>query len=74
MNGTIIRLTARGVLGGKRLWLLAALALVLIAISILTRVLVPVTEADAANLIQGIAFGTFLPLFGLIVGTGVIGP
>ncbi|ACZ30875.1 hypothetical protein Xcel_1855 [Xylanimonas cellulosilytica DSM 15894] len=74
MNGTIIRLTARGVLGGKRLWLLGALALVLVGIAVLTRVLVPVTEQDAATLVRGIAFGTFLPLFGLIVGTGVIGP
>lgn len=74
MNGTIIRLTARGVLGGRRVWLLAALALVLVGIAILTRTLVPVSEAEAANLLQGIAFGTFLPLFGLIVGTGVIGP
>ena len=74
MNRTIIRLTARGVLGGRRLWLLVALALVLVGIAVLTRVLVPVSEPDAADLLQGIAFGTFLPLFGLIVGTGVIGP
>lgn len=74
MNGTIIRLTARGVLGGRRLWLLVALALVLVGIAVLTRALVPVSETDAAMLVQGIAFGTFLPLFGLIVGTGVIGP
>jgi ABC-2 type transport system permease protein len=74
VNGTIIRLTARGVLGGRRLWLLVGLALVLMGIAVLTRVLVPVSEPDSAKLLQGIAFGTFLPLFGLIVGTGVIGP
>jgi ABC-2 type transport system permease protein len=74
VNGTIIRLTARGVLGGRRLWLLVALALVTIGIAILTRLLVPVSEAESANLLQGVVFGTFLPLFGLIVGTGVIGP
>ena len=74
MNGTIIRLTARGVLGGRRLWLLVALAVVLVGIAISTRALVHVSQSNAASLLQSLAFSTFLPLFGLIVGTGVIGP
>ncbi|MFE6970601.1 ABC transporter permease subunit [Isoptericola sp. NPDC057653] len=74
MNGTVVRLTALGMLGGRRVWLLAALALLLVAIAVLARVLVPVTEAEAATLLQGVTFATFLPLLGLVVGTGAIAP
>jgi ABC-2 type transport system permease protein len=74
VNGTVVRLTARGMLGGRRVWLLAALALLLVGIAVLARVLVPVTEAEAATLLQGVTFATFLPLFGLVVGTGAIAP
>ncbi|GAB2474678.1 ABC transporter permease [Xylanimonas ulmi] len=74
MNRTILRLTARAVLGGKRVWLLVALAAVLVAIAVLTRLLAPADETSAVSLLRGVAFATFLPLLGLIVGTGVIGP
>ncbi|GAA1739071.1 ABC transporter permease [Isoptericola hypogeus] len=74
MNGTVVRLTARGMLGGRRVWLLGALAVLLVGIAVLARVLVPVSDTEAATLLQGIAFATFLPLFGLIVGTGAIAP
>jgi ABC-2 type transport system permease protein len=74
VNGTIIRLTAQAMLGGKRVWLLAAMSVLLVGIAILTQALVPVTDEEVATLLQGVSFATFLPLFGLIVGTGVIGP
>ncbi|MCK0118309.1 ABC-2 type transport system permease protein [Isoptericola sp. CG 20/1183] len=74
MNRTIVRLTAQGMLGGRRLWLLGALALLLVVIAVATRLLAPVSEADAAALLRAVAFSTFLPLFGLIVGTGAIAP
>ncbi|WP_277213164.1 ABC transporter permease subunit [Isoptericola croceus] len=74
MNRTIVRLTAQGMLGGRRLWLLGALALLIVVIAVATRLLVPVSEADAAGLLRAVAFSTFLPLFGLIVGTGAIAP
>lgn len=74
MNRTIVRLTAQGMLGGRRLWLLGALALLIIVIAVATRLLASVSEADAANLLRAVAFSTFLPLFGLIVGTGAIAP
>jgi len=74
VNGTVVRLTARGMLGGRRVWLLGALAVLLVGIAVLARALVPVTDAEAASLLQGVAFATFLPLFGLIVGTGAIAP
>ncbi len=74
MNRTIVRLAARAILGGRRVWLLGVLALVLVAIGVGTRLLVPDSPEASLNALQAIAFGTFLPLFGLIVGTGVIGP
>ncbi len=72
MNLAIVRLTARALMGGKRVWLLVALGLVLVAIAVVTRLFVS-TETSTVGL-QTVTFGTFLPLFGLIVGTGVIGP
>lgn len=72
MNRTIVRLTARALMGGKRVWLLGALGLVLVGIAVVTRVFVS-AEASTVGL-QTVLFGTFLPLFGLVVGTGVIGP
>lgn len=74
MNRTIARLAARAILGGKRVWLLAALSLVLVAIGVGTAALGSGSSAASLEALQAIAFSTFLPLFGLIVGTGVIGP
>lgn len=74
MNPTIVRLTARGMLGGRRLLLLVALAVLLLALAIVLRLLADVDTAGTAQFIQGVSLGTLLPLFGLIVGTGAIGP
>jgi ABC-2 type transport system permease protein len=74
VNRTIIRLTAQGMLGGRRLWLLGALALLVLAIAVATRLLAPGSPADGAVVLRTIVFSTFLPLFGLIVGTGAIAP
>jgi ABC-2 type transport system permease protein len=74
MNRTIVRLAARAILGGRRVWLLGVLGLCLVGIGVGTRLLVPDSPTASLEALQTIAFGTFLPLFGLIVGTGVIGP
>lgn len=74
MNRTIIRLTAQGMLGGRRLWLLGALALLILAIAVATRLLAPGSPGDGTGVLRTIVFSTFLPLFGLIVGTGAIAP
>lgn len=74
MNITIIKLTARQMLGGKRVWLLAGLAVLLLGIAVATRALVDISDADIAQSLQVMSIGTLLPLFGLIVGTGSIGP
>ncbi|NDL58366.1 ABC transporter permease subunit [Phytoactinopolyspora mesophila] len=61
-------------LGGRRIILLAALAALLLALAVFLRLVVDVNEAEAADLLRGVSLGTLLPLFGLIVGTGAIGP
>ena len=74
MNGTVARLTARSLLGGRRLWLLLALPSVLVLLAISTRWLGGQNEASAVGLLGGFALATVVPLLGLIVGTGAIGP
>lgn len=46
----------------------------LVAIAVVVRLVVGDVEPGTVAAVQTTAFGTFLPLFGLIVGTGVIGP
>ncbi|WP_207207252.1 ABC transporter permease subunit [Xylanimonas protaetiae] len=50
------------------------LGLLLVGIGVGTRLLVDASDTGSLAALQAVAFGTFLPLFGLIVGTGVIGP
>jgi ABC-2 type transport system permease protein len=70
MNPTVARLTLRGLLGRRRALLLVALPLLLIAISVVVRVL----SGDTSNtdVLSGFAFGTMIPLIGVIAGTGAI--
>jgi ABC-2 type transport system permease protein len=74
MHRTVVRITAQAVFGGKRVWLLAGLATLLLAVALTTGLLVDASEQDIAQALGAMAIGTLLPLFGLIVGTGVIGP
>ncbi|WP_205857098.1 ABC transporter permease [Phytoactinopolyspora endophytica] len=74
MNNTIIRLTARAMLGGRRLYLLLGLALLFLALATLLRLFAEFGTSDATEFIQAVSLGALLPLFGLIVGTGAIAP
>lgn len=74
MNATIIRLTARSLLGGKRVLLLSAMALLLLVLAIVVRLVVGVDHVVTLDFIGALAMGALVPLFGLIVGTGVVGP
>jgi len=74
MNGTVARLTARSLLGGRRLWLLVALPGVLLLLAVATRLLAGRNEGVTVGLLGGFALATVVPLLGLIVGTGAIGP
>ncbi len=73
MNTTVMDLTARGLLGRRRALALLALPAVLIVLALLFRIL---GEPDTATVVRiiNLGFGTVVPLLGVIVGTGAIGP
>ena len=74
MNPTVARLTLRGLLGRRRLPLLIALPALLIAISVVVRLLSDVETSTANDVLAGFALSTMVPLIGVIAGTGAIGP
>lgn len=74
MNGTIVRITARGMLGGRRLILLVGMALLVVALAVVVRLLADPSPAETVQFLQAVSLASVIPLFGLIVGTGVIGP
>jgi ABC-2 type transport system permease protein len=74
VNGTVARLTARGLLGRRRALLLLLLPAVLLSLSAMARGLAGADEQLAVTLLGGFALGTLVPLLGLIAGTGAIGP
>ncbi|GAA1387311.1 MULTISPECIES: ABC transporter permease [Catellatospora] len=73
MNMTIAWITARGLLGRRRSWLLLPMPLILIGVTAVGLGF----DAPAADLIDGVLIGlgvaVILPLVSLIVGTGVLG-
>ncbi|MFJ5230124.1 ABC transporter permease [Kitasatospora sp. NPDC088391] len=72
MNTTVARLTARGLFGRRRVLILLAVPIILLAISVIARN-TDLDKLDLAHTILGkLALGTLVPLTGLIVGTGVI--
>ena len=74
MNATVARLTARSLLGRRRTLLLLALPAILLLLSGAVRILVGTDQALSVSLLGGFTLGTMVPLLGLIVGTGAIGP
>jgi ABC-2 type transport system permease protein len=74
MNATVARLTARGLLGRRRAYLLMALPGVLLLLSILVRLLAGPDDGITVGILGGFALATLVPLLGLIAGTGSIGP
>jgi ABC-2 type transport system permease protein len=73
MNPTIASITARGLFGRKRAFILIPLPLILIGIAILSRA-VGAQPADwGPPVILGLGFSATLPVIALIVGTGVLG-
>ena len=75
MNATVAQLTARGLLGRRRAYLLLALSLVLLVLSALVarpRRAGRPTSPSASSAASRSA--TLVPLLGLIAGTGSIGP
>jgi ABC-2 type transport system permease protein len=74
MNATVAQLTARSLLGGKRVILLIALPGVLLLLAIIARGLAGQDNDVAVGVLGGFALATLVPLLGLIAGTGAIGP
>lgn len=74
MNATIAMITWRAMVGRRRATLLLALPIVLLGLAVTLR-LTGVSDAEiSANVLGAFALGTLVPLLGLIIGTGVIGP
>ncbi|MDN4481188.1 ABC transporter permease [Demequina muriae] len=73
MNVTVMRLTARGLLGRRRALLLVILPALLLVLAALTRWASDGSPSASSMLANGFAMGTLLPLMCLLVATGVIG-
>ncbi|GAA2627128.1 hypothetical protein GCM10010399_68390 [Dactylosporangium fulvum] len=73
MNATIARITARGLLGRRRIWLLVPLPLILIGLALVARASGATPEEWGEPIIVGLGFTAVLPVIALIVGTGVLG-
>ena len=74
VDPTVVRLTARSLLGRRRALLLLALPAVLLLLAGLARTLAGVEPQLTVVLLGSFALGTLVPLLGLIAGTGAIGP
>jgi ABC-2 type transport system permease protein len=74
MNATVAQLTARSLLGRRRALLLLALPAIFVLFSGAVRWIADVSPDIGVSLLGGFALGTMVPLLGLIVGTGAIGP
>ena len=74
MNGTVVSLTFRGMLGRRRSLLLFALPIVMLALALAIRLVIGVDADAAIVLLHRFSLGTLLPLVALIAGTGVIAP
>lgn len=73
-NMTVAQLTVQAVLGRRRVWFLAALPLVLLAVATLVRALTGQDDELTAGVAGGLGLVTFVPLLAVIAGTGAIGP
>lgn len=74
MNGTVAQLTLKGLLGRRRALLLLTMPALLIALSVLVRALAGQDDSVTANVAGGLGVALFVPLLGVIAGTGAIGP
>lgn len=72
MNLVVMQLTARALLGRRRALLFALLPATMLVMAALVRW--QGSTSAGVDLMTGFAAGTLIPLLGVIVGTGVIGP
>jgi ABC-2 type transport system permease protein len=74
MNAVVAQLTARSLLGRRRVLILLALPAVLLLLCGAVRLLAGSDVGVSVGLLGGFALGTVVPLLGLIAGSGSIGP
>ncbi|WP_370326519.1 ABC transporter permease subunit [Euzebya sp.] len=74
MNATVAQLTARSLLGRRRVLALAILPLILLVLSVVIRSVAGDDLTVTVALLSGFALGTVVPLLALVAGTGAIGP
>ncbi len=74
MNAIVARLTARSLLGRRRVLLLLLLPAVLLLLCGAVRLLAGSDTTVSVGVLSGFALGTVVPLLGLIAGAGSIGP
>ena len=74
MNSTIARLAFQSLVGQKRWWVLVALPLLLILLSVLVQALTDEAGSAFEAIIVVFGLGLVLPLVALLVTTGVLGP
>jgi len=74
MNATVAQLTLRGLLGRRRALLLLTMPALLIGLSAIVRALAGQDDEVTARVAGGLGVALFVPLLGVIAGTGAIGP
>ena len=74
MNATVAQLTARSLLGRRRVLLLLLLPALLLLLCLAVRLLAGPDQEASVAILGGFALGTVVPLLALIAGTGAIGP
>ncbi len=73
-NMTVAQLTMRGLLGRRRIIFLLALPALLLSLAILIRALAGQDDEVTAGVAGGLGLAVFVPLMGVIAGTGAIAP
>jgi ABC-2 type transport system permease protein len=74
MNATVAQLTLRGLVGRRRALLLMTMPALLLALSVLVRALAGQDDEVTARVAGGLGVALFVPLLGVVAGTGAIGP
>ncbi|GAA1659336.1 ABC transporter permease [Fodinicola feengrottensis] len=74
VNMTVVSLTSRVLLGRRRGVFLLILPAILVLLAIGLRIYAGQSVEIASQVLSVFAVGTVVPLLGLIIGTGVIGP
>ncbi len=70
----VAQLTARTLLGRRRAAVLLVLPVVVVVLAVVVRLVAGKDLDVAATLLSGLALGTLVPLVGVVLGTGAIGP